>query len=122
MTGTWLAVLLALSATAAGCGRDDAGAAGSGSGDRSAGGGSCTYAGRAHAQGEEFPAGDGCNTCRCEHGALVCTTVACESCWHGDRWYRKGEQVNAREGCRACSCASEGDCRWVACADAATPR
>lgn len=37
----------------------------------------CDVAGVAHAIGESFPAGDGCNTCTCDAKGVICTTRAC---------------------------------------------
>ncbi len=38
----------------------------------------CEYAGWAYATGETFDAIDGCNTCACNDGVVVCTEMACE--------------------------------------------
>src|SRR5262245_47740713 len=40
--------------------------------------GSCVYAGRVYADGESFPASDGCNSCFCEAGSVACTAVDCQ--------------------------------------------
>lgn len=37
----------------------------------------CFYAGVLRQHGESFPSLDGCNTCACDHGAVVCTKIAC---------------------------------------------
>ena len=31
--------------------------------------------------GESIPDSDGCNTCTCVNGTIVCTQMACPSCW-----------------------------------------
>jgi hypothetical protein len=42
--------------------------------------GDCTYEGMAYQVGDEFPAGDGCNTCSCEQGGNVsCTLIGCSN-------------------------------------------
>jgi hypothetical protein len=38
----------------------------------------CEYNGWAYADGESFPASDGCNTCICSNGEVACTEMACE--------------------------------------------
>ena len=37
----------------------------------------CEYNGWAYADGESFAAEDGCNTCVCSNGEVVCTEMAC---------------------------------------------
>ncbi len=37
----------------------------------------CEYNGWAYADGESFPSSDGCNTCSCSNGDVVCTEMAC---------------------------------------------
>jgi hypothetical protein len=39
----------------------------------------CTYGGATYDAGESFDATDGCNTCSCTDGEVVCTLVACET-------------------------------------------
>jgi hypothetical protein len=42
--------------------------------------GSCSMNGRLYKPGENFPSGDGCNTCTCtENGRIACTLRACET-------------------------------------------
>ncbi len=36
--------------------------------------------GKTIADGETFPDEDGCNTCTCSQGELVCTGLACDPC------------------------------------------
>jgi len=38
----------------------------------------CTYEGVQYSNGESFPSNDGCNTCSCTNGEVVCTLMACE--------------------------------------------
>ncbi|MCG8555851.1 MAG: hypothetical protein MJD61_11280 [Proteobacteria bacterium] len=38
---------------------------------------SCIYLGVTYAEGERFPAGDGCNECTCGAGTVACTEKAC---------------------------------------------
>ena len=37
----------------------------------------CAYGGRVYQDGEEFLLGDGCSTCRCEHGNAWCLLADC---------------------------------------------
>ena len=39
---------------------------------------SCLYNGVEYANGQGFPADDGCNSCSCTNGKVVCTLIACE--------------------------------------------
>ena len=39
---------------------------------------SCLYNGVEYANGQGFPADDGCNSCSCTDGKVVCTLIACE--------------------------------------------
>jgi Kazal-type serine protease inhibitor domain len=48
------------------------GGAGTGSGD-----GSCTVGDKVYASGEATPSIDGCNSCACEDGQVLCTAKAC---------------------------------------------
>ncbi len=38
----------------------------------------CKYNGKEYKDGETFEADDGCNTCRCTDGKVICTLMACE--------------------------------------------
>jgi hypothetical protein len=40
--------------------------------------GTCTYNSLVYHEGDSFPATDGCNTCSCSDGEVVCTLMACE--------------------------------------------
>ncbi len=44
----------------------------------SSGSASCEYNGKSYQSGEGFPSADGCNSCSCEDGKVVCTLMACE--------------------------------------------
>ena len=80
-------------------------------------GGGCESSGKHYAQGERFPAGDGCNTCSCdERGGIQCTLVYCgpidQGCTTADgKTYLVGQQVS-NDGCNTCTCMASGD---VAC-------
>jgi len=39
---------------------------------------SCQYNGKTYKSGDSFPAEDGCNTCGCEDGEVMCTLMACD--------------------------------------------
>jgi hypothetical protein len=43
----------------------------------SGGGADCEYNGEVYADGTSFPADDGCNTCSCSDGMVLCTQMAC---------------------------------------------
>ncbi len=69
---------------AAGCGDDDSSAPSPPDGGDD-GGGDCLVEGFAFASGSSgIPAPDGCNTCACERGELVCTTMGCQTDDGGD--------------------------------------
>lgn len=56
----------------------------------------CTYAGTTYQVGESFPALDGCNTCTCTDGGIVCTKVAC-SCDPTTEWWRDYVSTSVNE-------------------------
>jgi len=37
----------------------------------------CGYYGKSYQDGDNFPAGDGCNTCFCNNGSVGCTEIFC---------------------------------------------
>ncbi len=37
----------------------------------------CPYNGWSYADGEQFKSSDGCNSCACSNGQVVCTLMAC---------------------------------------------
>jgi hypothetical protein len=38
---------------------------------------SCVYEGKKYKDGDSFPASDGCNSCGCQQGRVMCTMMAC---------------------------------------------
>jgi hypothetical protein len=40
----------------------------------------CSYDGKTYDDGDSFPSTDGCNTCSCEAGSVLCTEKGCPSC------------------------------------------
>lgn len=83
----------------------------------------CEYGGVRYEVGDEFPAGDACNTCFCDtNGLVACTEIACEmGCEYGDSWYEVGESFPALDGCNTCFCGEGGSvaCTEMACWPAA---
>ena len=45
------------------------------------GGKECVYGGKTLADGATFPSQDGCNTCQCGNGEVLCTQKACAGMW-----------------------------------------
>lgn len=37
----------------------------------------CEYNGKKYNNNDSFPSIDGCNSCGCDNGQIVCTTMAC---------------------------------------------
>jgi len=67
--------------------------------------GTCTVDNAVYGDGDSFDATDGCNTCACNDGEIVCTNLACgEDCAYGDEFYDNGESFDADDGCNTCSC------------------
>jgi len=66
--------------------------------------------------GEDFPAGDGCNTCTCQdNGGVVCTELACQiTCTYAGQTYTAGESFPKGDGCNECTCLNDGS---VSCTD-----
>lgn len=67
----------------------------------------------AHAAGDRFLAGDGCNTCVCQaDGALACTERVCpldrNGCSYDDAEHGYGERFPSTDGCNGCVCAASG--------------
>jgi len=90
---------------------------------------SCQYNGKTYKSGQTMPSIDGCNTCGCEKGQIVCTTMACEtvvnptesspsliSCQYNGKTYQSGQTMPSIDGCNTCSC-EEGRiaCTTIAC-------
>lgn len=82
---------------------------------------SCEYNGNTYKSGEGFSDIDLCNTCSCDNGKVVCTTMACEprreyeevpinpdssmkSCFYNGVTYQSGEGFADIDGCNSCSC------------------
>jgi hypothetical protein len=64
-----------------------------------------------------IPAGDGCNTCTCHAGTLVCTDLVCPTAC------TPGETKPAGDGCNTCACTAERkwSCTLIACPMQCTP-
>lgn len=71
-----------------------------------AGCGSVTEKAENNGEACEGPApDDGCNTCACEDGEWVCTTLGCpDTCEPGDT-------KDANDGCNTCTCSEDGE--WL---------
>ena len=74
----------------------------------------CVYQGEMFADGESFPDADGCNTCTCNAGKVLCTVMGCieDVCSYQDVDYAAGETFPDVDGCNTCTCESDGS---VAC-------
>jgi hypothetical protein len=70
----------------------------------------CSYGGQHYPPGQSFAAGDGCNTCKCEHdGTVGCTLMACvATCSYGGTSYGAGQSFPAADGCNICGCQADG--------------
>lgn len=80
---------------------------------------SCEYDGKSYQDGASFPSSDGCNSCACDAGEVVCTARACFiGCLHGGKTYQPGQQFPADDGCNTCSCAEGGQ---VSCTEKGCP-
>lgn len=110
--GVWLALLAAL-ALGVGCG----GNAGDGSGPLCEGercedppDAECMRDGVRYAPGDAVPALDGCNSCGCIDGEIVCTTADCpdSQCSYAGITYAAGATFTATDGCNTCSCGTDG--------------
>ena len=75
----------------------------------------CDVSGKHYAEGDTFPAGDGCNSCLCGKGGDVsCSLVGCGpgpdggvSCTVAGQRYAVGQQVSD-DGCNTCVCSGSG--------------
>lgn len=86
--------------------------------------GVCSYAGLTYEHGKNFKDIDGCNTCTCTNGQVVCTEVACvepttstkQSCNYEGKTYAHNQGFAASDGCNTCSC-TDGKvaCTLLAC-------
>lgn len=80
----------------------------------------CAYGGAFYSYGESFPATDGCNTCTCIEGGVVCTKILCPSpkgCTYDGKVYAVGDYFWSTDGCNKCGCAEGGvvGCTKMAC-------
>lgn len=89
---------------------------------------SCTYEGKTYADGEQFPAGDGCNTCSCDEGTIGCTLIGCNpnnaaSCKVGGVVYPHGaNNIQDPFSCNKCSCNAGGlACTEIGCTTPCPP-
>ena len=78
---------------------------------------SCTYNGMEYAHGESFPATDGCNSCSCQGGEVICTLMEClgeepeveeGQCKYDGMVYEAGDTFMAADGCNSCTCGENG--------------
>ncbi|EYF03289.1 hypothetical protein [Chondromyces apiculatus] len=86
------------------------------------GDGTCNYDGETYDAGENFPAGDGCNTCFCDSdGSVGCTLAACDEppgvCDTPQGPIAAGESYSS--DCNTCTCQPSGDvaCTAIGCVD-----
>lgn len=88
--------------------------------------GTCNYEGKTYKVGNSFPASDGCNSCSCENGNVICTEMACgdsvsienetQECFYNNKTYREGDSFQAGDGCNSCSCENgQVICTLMAC-------
>jgi hypothetical protein len=90
--------------------------AGTGSGGGSNG---CMVDGQQFNNGAaDIAAPDGCNTCSCVNGELVCTAIGCTStsCTYNGTFFEDGDSFEAIDGCNTCTCV-EGEvaCTLIGC-------
>lgn len=68
----------------------------------------------------DIAAPDGCNTCSCVNGELVCTAIGCTStsCTYNGVFYEDGDSFEATDGCNTCTCV-EGEvaCTQIGCVE-----
>ncbi len=76
--------------------------------DPDCGAGTCTYDGVVYSDGEGFASTDGCNSCGCNDGDVVCTELDCgpapASCEYNGMTYQDGEGFPSTDGCNGCGC------------------
>jgi Pacifastin inhibitor (LCMII) len=73
---------------------------------------SCVYEENTYADGQTFPAVDGCNTCTCDDGAVACTERACNvmpegGCNYAGAVYANGTIFPSEDGLDTCWCVAE---------------
>ncbi|HET7544729.1 MAG TPA: hypothetical protein VFK05_32895 [Polyangiaceae bacterium] len=77
----------------------------------------CLYEGKSYADGDGFPASDGCNTCSCHAGVVSCTLLGCATgCQYQGQHYEPGQSFGV--DCNTCTCGSDGR---VSCTGGACP-
>jgi hypothetical protein len=97
----------------------------------------CNYNGKTYADGAEFPADDGCNSCKCNPtgatpGGWGCTAKACPdagapTCNYNGKIYADGAEFPADDGCNRCKCNPSGDtpgkwgCSLIGCSGLGKP-
>ncbi|MCB9644379.1 MAG: hypothetical protein H6728_15005 [Myxococcales bacterium] len=64
----------------------------------------CDYNSKQYSEGERFAATDGCNTCTCSQGKVMCTLVACGICQYNGKPYNDGATFASTDGCNNCTC------------------
>lgn len=81
-------------------------------------GASCTYGKLVYRSGEGFKSNDGCNSCSCENGQVMCTAMACQnendtnitfpeqitSCNYNGNNYANGSSFMSPDACFNCVC------------------
>lgn len=87
----------------------------------------CTYDGKSYASGSHFPSSDGCNSCSCDNGSVMCTLLACFdggpdggiTCVYDGVIHHPGDTFPSTDGCNTCGCDATGTvgCTARACAD-----
>jgi hypothetical protein len=67
----------------------------------------CEYNGQIFKTGDSFKSGDGCNTCSCNEGSIICTKMACLGlCNYEGVIYYQDDKFPSSDGCNTCTCTS----------------
>jgi hypothetical protein len=69
-------------------------------------------------EGDSYPSEDGCNTCSCTGGQIVCTARDClDGCFYQGSFYEHFAQFPAGDDCNTCHCLEDGSvsCTMVLC-------
>lgn len=107
---------------------------------------SCTVGNVTYKSGEGFKGEDGCNSCSCQNGQVMCTAMACDNttiindepmpddiqlpsdndmqdipmpqtCMYNGRAYKEGDSFSSTDGCNTCGCSGgQVNCTLRACA------
>jgi hypothetical protein len=84
----------------------------------------CQVGDQSYAEGDTFPAPDGCNTCSCQaDGSMACTEMGCvDGCSYDGQHYNTGDSFPAGDGCNSCTCAADGSvgCSTMGCTTTCT--